>query len=383
MVSTQPQRTGWLAGDLLAGLALPGGAWERLLVSGLALDSRKVEKDYLFVALPGSQGHGLDHLSQALDKGVALILAESSADWPEEKIRRLRQSASILVADGLRPVVSEIAAKFFGHPAQGMRIAGVTGTNGKTSVSLFLAQALPETWRCAVTGTTGNGFPGSLEPATHTTPDAVEAQRILAALRSSGAKAVAMEVSSHALDQYRLAAVPFHTAVFTNLSRDHLDYHGSMRAYAAAKQRLFETPGLEMAVINTADAAGAELLSSLKGKVSTIACHQGGRSLGAEEFVRIEKLEQRPQGLQLQFSSSWGKGEINSRLLGDFNASNLILVLAVLLGWGVPMEQAIANLEKLETVPGRMQKLGGGDQPLVVVDYAHTPDALANTLSSL
>ncbi len=383
MAGAQQQYSGWLAGDLLADLGLPAGTWEQLPVSGLTLDSRKTEPGFVFLALSGSQGHGLEYLQQALDNGVSLVVAETSGNWPEHRISRQERSVPILVLDDLRRIASEIAARFYGHPARDMRIAGITGTNGKTSVSLFLAQALPEAWHCAVTGTTGNGFPGSLQPASHTTPDAVEAQHILSDLRSSGAKAVAMEVSSHALHQYRLEAVPFHTAVFTNLSRDHLDYHGSMRAYAAAKQRLFETPGLEMAVLNTDDAAGAELLSGLKGKVSTIACHRGVHALGADEFIHIESIEHRPRGLRLQFSSSWGKGEIDSRLLGDFNASNLALVLAVLLGWGVPMEQAIAGLEKLETVPGRMQKFGGGDQPLVIVDYAHTPDALAKVLAGL
>jgi UDP-N-acetylmuramoyl-L-alanyl-D-glutamate--2,6-diaminopimelate ligase len=234
-----------------------------------------------------------------------------------------------------------------------------------------------------VTGTTGNGFPGDLQPATHTTPDAVDAQRILADLLAQGAGAVAMEVSSHALDQHRLEAVPFHTAVFTNLSRDHLDYHGSMHAYATAKRRLFHTPGLQLAVINTDDEAGVELLENLKGQVRTVACHGGGRTLGADEFIRLESLQQGPRGLILELSSSWGQARIDSRLVGDFNASNLMLVLAVLLAWDVPMEEAVARLETLETVPGRMQTFGGGDLPLVVVDYAHTPDALGKALSSL
>ena len=383
MAGAQQQDTGWLAGDLLSFLGLPGGAWKQVPVAGLSMDSRGIAKDHLFLAVAGSQGHGLEHLQQALDQGASLVLAEASSGWPQERICRLKHNVPIVVMDGLRPVLSEIAARFYGHPAQDMRMAGITGTNGKTSVSLFLAQSLPEEWCCAVTGTTGNGFPGDLQPATHTTPDAVEAQRLLAGLKAAGARAVAMEVSSHALHQYRLAAVPFHTAVFTNLSRDHLDYHGSMQAYAAAKRRLFEADSLQMAVINTVDEAGAELLRQLRGGVATIACHRGGATLGADEFVCIEMLEQRPEGLHLEFSSSWGKGEINSRLLGDFNADNLALVLAMQLGWGVPMDEAIARLEKVQTVPGRMQKSGGGDQPLVVVDYAHTPDALAKTLTSL
>ncbi len=383
MAGVQQQHHGWQAGDLLADLDLPDGGWRRLPVSGLTLDSRSVDKDYLFLAVAGTRSHGLVHLQQALDNGASLILAEASPDWPQDRIRRLKCSVPILVLDGLQRMDSKIAARFHGNPAQDMRMVGVTGTNGKTSVSLFLAQALPEEWCCAVTGTTGNGFPGRLQPASHTTPDAVQAQRILADLKLAGAKTVAMEVSSHALDQYRVAAVPFHTAVFTNLSRDHLDYHGSMQAYAAAKRRLFGMQGLQLAVVNADDAAGEELLSSLKGKVTTIACYRGDSSVDAEKFIRIERMEQRSQGLYLRCSSSWGSAEINSRLLGDFNADNLMLVLGVMLGWGVPISQAVARLQCLETVPGRMQKLGGGNHPLVVVDFAHTPDALSKVLTSL
>ncbi len=383
MARAQQPDCRWLAGELLSDLCLPEGGWQNIPLSDLTLDSRQVRPGSLFLALEGSRGHGLSYLSQALDQGAALVLAEVSDQWPAENIRSLEARVPVLPVDKLGERASQIAARFFGDPAARMRMIGVTGTNGKTSVSLYLAQALPEHWRCAVTGTTGNGFPGELQPATHTTPDAVEAQRILAGLREQGAGAVAMEVSSHALDQHRLAAVPFHTAVFTNLSRDHLDYHGSMRAYAAAKQRLFDAPGLELAVINTDDDAGAALLEKLKGRVRTVACHSGGRTLGADEFIRLEALETRSQGLLLQLSSSWGLAEIHSRLLGDFNAVNLMLVLAVLLAWEVPMEDALARLERLETVPGRMQTFGGEGQPLVVVDYAHTPDALGKALSSL
>ncbi len=383
MAKAQQPESAWLAGELLSDLPLPRGGWEDRPLMGLALDSRKVQPDWLFMALQGSQGHGLTHLSQALERGASLVLAEISAALSEADILNLDASVPVLPVENLGALASGLASRFYGNPAQHMRMLGVTGTNGKTSVSLFLAQALPPSWHCAVTGTTGNGFPHDLQPATHTTPDAVEAQRILASLREQGAGAVAMEVSSHALDQHRLAAVPFHTAVFTNLSRDHLDYHGSMRAYAAAKQRLFQTPGLQLAVINTDDEVGAELLEQLEGKVRTIACHGGGRTLGADEFLRLESLQPGSRGLILEIASSWGQARVESRLVGDFNASNLMLVLGVLLGWGMPMEEAVTRLEKLKTVPGRMQTFGGGDQPLVVVDYAHTPDALGKALSSL
>jgi len=373
------------AGTLLGHLGLAPGGWEALDLSGVALDSREVAPGFLFLACGGTRSHGLEHVRDAVARGVSLVLAEPSGRWDEARIHTLSRQLQVpvLPLEGLREAASGIAARFHGEPAKGMRMIGVTGTNGKTSVTLFLAQALAGTWRCAVTGTIGNGFPGALEPSTHTTPDAVQAQRLLASLRSAGAEAVAMEVSSHALDQHRLAAVPFHTAVFTNLSRDHLDYHGSMRAYASAKQRLFRQEGLELAVLNTDDDTGAELLELVKGRVRTVACHRGGRTLGADEFVRLESLEHGDAGLRLEVASSWGRGVVESNLVGDFNATNLLLVLGVLLGWGLSMEEAVERLSRLQTVPGRMQRFGGGDRPLVVVDYAHTPDALQRALTSL
>jgi len=373
------------AGRLLGGEGLPPGAWERVVLTGLALDSRRVAPGVLFLARAGTRAHGLEHAAAAVDGGAVMILAEPDARWPVSVMADLsrRLGVPVLPLPSLSRRASAIAARFHGEPARRMRMLGVTGTNGKTSVTLFTAQALDGYRRCAVTGTVGNGFPGALAPATHTTPDAVEAQRLLAGLHAAGAQAVAMEVSSHALDQYRLEAVPFHTAVFTNLSRDHLDYHGSMRAYAAAKRRLFEWPGLQFAVIHTDDDFGAELVPALRGRVRTVACHRGGRTLGADEFVRLEGLSQGERGLVLDVASSWGRGHIRSPLVGDFNATNLLLVLGVLLSWGLTMDEAAARLEALEPVPGRMQRFGGGDRPLVVVDYAHTPDALQRALTSL
>ncbi len=373
------------AGDLLAGLKVPEERWMALPVSGVALDSREVKPGFLFLACRGHSSHGLEHLEEALARGACLVLAEPGGAWSKSRIQGVAETAAapLILLERLQEKASAIAARFHGEPASRMRMVGVTGTNGKTSVSLFLAQALPERWRCAITGTVGNGFPGALEPSTHTTPDAVQAQRLLAALEAEGARAVAMEVSSHALHQHRLEAVPFHTAVFTNLSRDHLDYHGSMRAYAAAKQRLFDREELEIAVLNTDDDTGAELVQRLQGRVRRIACHRGGHTLGAEEFVRLESLTSSDRGLRLEVATSWGRGIIDSRLVGDFNATNLMLVLGVMLGWEIPLEEAVRRLESLREVPGRMQRFGGGEKPLVVVDYAHTPDALQRALTSL
>ncbi len=375
----------WSAGELLEPWSLPEGNWRDLPLASVVLDSREAEADALFLACAGTRAHGLDHVEEAVARGAALVLAEPAGSWPAERIAALAGSLPVplLALPELSRRASAIAARFHGEPARAMRMLGVTGTNGKTSVALFLAQALTGTLRCAVTGTIGNGFPGALEPSTHTTPDAVRAQRILAALRAAGAEAVAMEVSSHALDQHRLEAVPFHTAVFTNLTREHLDYHGSMRAYAAAKRRLFHWPGLQLAVLNTDDETGAGLATELAGRVRTVACHRGGRTLGADEFVRLERLEQGDRGLRLEVATSWGRGLVESPLVGDFNATNLLLALGVLLAWEVPLETAVERLARLQPVPGRMQRFGGGDRPLAVVDYAHTPDALQRALTSL
>ncbi len=385
MALRRNEEASWRAGALLADLELPAGGWESLQLSGLALDSRRARAGHLFLACRGGHGHGLDHLQEAVARGAVLALAEPAERWGEGRIQALsrRHGISVLPCEGLRRKASGIAARFYGGAAGKMRMIGVTGTNGKSSVTLFLAQALPERWRCAVTGTLGNGFPGALEPSSHTTPDAVEAQRVLASLHDAGARAVAMEVSSHALDQHRLAAVPFHTVLFTNLSRDHLDYHGSMQAYAAAKEKLFQQESLELAVLNSDDELGGRLVRRLRGRVRTVACHRGGRTLGADEFLRLESLEQGDAGLRLKVASSWGGGVVESPLVGEFNATNLLLVLGVMLSWGVPMEEAAAALARLQPVPGRMQCFGGGAQPLVAVDYAHTPDALQRALTSL
>ena len=203
----------------------------------------------------------------------------------------------------------------------------------------------------------------------------------MADLLQAGARSVAMEVSSHALHQQRVNSVPFHTAVFTNLSRDHLDYHGSMEAYAEAKSRLFRQPGLELAVVNTDDALGWQLAQELKGKTRLVACGRAhDTSARADEYIQITGSGVAPRGLRISLDSSWGKGEIHSRLVGGFNAGNLVLVLGVLLGWDILLDEALQRLQQVYPVAGRMQCIGAGEQPLVVVDYAHTPDALEQAL---
>jgi len=374
-----------LLGDLLERL-VDVGDYGRLLIGGISLDSRDVQPGGLFMAVPGQSSHGMDHLAQALSLGAVAILAEPDDRWGRARLAEAagRLKVPLFLLSGLREKAGVVAARFFGHPGQVVRVVGVTGTNGKTSVCHFLAHALAQRIPSGLLGTLGNGRLGDLRPATHTTPDAVEVQAELARQAGVGVKAVAMEVSSHALDQGRVSGVPFHTAVFTNLTHDHLDYHGSMEAYAEAKARLFRRQGLMNAVINVDDPFGARLLHEIGARVNVVACSmQGPSPLVADRFVQAQRVEPGVDGLRISFDSSWGAGEIQARVLGRFNAHNLLLTLAVLLAWDMPLGPALQALQELQPVPGRMNLLGGSGQPRVVVDYAHTPDALAQVISSL
>jgi UDP-N-acetylmuramoyl-L-alanyl-D-glutamate--2,6-diaminopimelate ligase len=264
---------------------------------------------------------------------------------------------------------------------------GVTGTNGKTSCSHWIAQACTACGaRTAVVGTLGAGFPGKLDAGVNTTPDAILLHRSLARLRDEGAQGVAMEATSIGLEQGRVNGVAFGAALFTNLSRDHLDYHGDMESYARAKQRLFETPGLKHAVLNLDDVQGVHLARSLAGRVSRAgySCFAGvAAKAGLEGYVEAHAIEVSPAGIRFELKSSWGEALVESPLLGRFNVSNLLGVAATMLVSGVPFARAVAALADLRPVTGRMQRLGGAGKPLVVVDYAHSPDALEKVLVTL
>jgi len=297
-------------------------------------------------------------------------------------------SASVLVVavPELTAQAGFIADRFFGAPSARLAVTGITGTNGKTTSAWLLAAALSASGRsCAYLGTLGSGLPGHVVAGTHTTPDAVTLHRQLAGLRDAGALAVAMEVSSHALDQQRCNGVRFQVAVFTNLSRDHLDYHGDMQAYAAAKSALFDWPTLTARVINVDDPLGLELAA--RAPPGTMLIVTGRRSdpatrVPGARFIRAARCVHEPRGLVVSLETSWGAAQLHSGLLGDFNVDNLLTVLGVLLASGQQLEPACALLAGCEAPPGRMQLAGGGDQPLAIVDYAHTPDALENALKA-
>jgi UDP-N-acetylmuramoyl-L-alanyl-D-glutamate--2,6-diaminopimelate ligase len=383
----QPRPPAMEARTTLAGL-LEGIAQvpRDVALTDLTLDSRTASHGGLFLACRGIASHGLEHVERALLAGVSAVAWEPAPGVPDPD---LPESVVSVRVPALGRHVGRIADRFFGSPSAGLRIAAITGTNGKTTVAWLLAQAFSAVGRPAgYSGTLGFGPVGSLEPATHTTPDCVTVHRQLSHLRAAGVHTLGMEVSSHALAQERVSGVRFDTALFTNLSRDHLDYHQTMEAYGEAKARLFGWPGLNHRVINVNDAFGRRLCEQLPASASyTAVCAVPGDRGNAVDatrgnrFVHATGVAAVTGGLQIGFDSSWGSGRLSSRLIGEFNAENLLLALATMLLWEVPASQAIAALESSAAPPGRMETFGDGVRtPLVVVDYAHTPDALAKAL---
>ncbi len=352
-------------------------------VNGVTLDSRQVRPGYLFIACRGLRSRGHDFIADAVAKGAVAVVYEIAAGEPPSLPLFLGGVPQIPVVD-LAQRAGLIAERFFGEPSRDLFMVGITGTNGKTSCSHYLAQCLhSEASPCGVIGTVGNGLVGMLRSGTHTTPDAVSLHAELAQLRESGARSVVMEASSHALDQGRVNAVAFDVALFTNLTRDHLDYHADMAAYGAAKQRLFHRPGLRYAVVNGDDAFGREILATLRPEVMGVSYGLEGAVAAAIPHVQARVLRLDAEGMQLSVRSPWGEGEVRVPLLGRFNASNVLAVLATLLIMDTGFAEALRRLARLQAVAGRMQCFGGGSAPRVVIDYAHTPDALEQALTAL
>lgn len=347
----------------------------------LRSDSRKIQAGDTFIAYQGEYADGRDYIAAAIDQGASFVYWDSEGDFqwqpewkvPNQGIPQLRQQAGIL------------ASEAYGNVVQSLNIIGVTGTNGKTSITQCVAQAidfLEHCSACAIIGTVGNGYFGQLEESTHTTPDAVSLQTLLRSFQQSGASHIAMEVSSHGLHQYRVNGVPFRTAIFTNLTRDHLDYHHDMQAYGESKARLFYWNGLQHAIINADDEFGASLLKDLKNndsgslKVYSYGFHH-------EADVRIVELLFGLQGMHITLETPWGKAGVQTRLLGRFNAQNFAASLAALCVNGYDFQAALMALAEIRPATGRMDCLMGENQPLIVVDYAHTPDALEKALTTL
>lgn len=347
-------------------------------VTGVSSDSRGIKAGDCFLALKGENQDGRNYIRDVIAKGASAILVDEGHGYQLDD-----SSIPIFHVPKLVDKLGEIAARFYQRPSEQVTMVGVTGTNGKTSTSQFIAMAMKmHQISCGVVGTLGFGFPEQLLPTTHTTANALVLQQQLAAMQQQGAKVIAMEVSSHALEQGRTNGVAFDIAIFTNLTRDHLDYHGTMENYANAKRKLFYAPGLKYAVINTDDDFGLALAQELKNKITVYGYGLQVRDASIPTMT-AHHIHLNHKGLSAKISSPFGEGQLKSKLLGRFNLSNLLAVLTTLQLLNVPFEASLEYLAALQTVPGRMQVFGGGKLPLVVVDYAHTPDALMQVLIAL
>ncbi len=347
--------------------------------TSITSDSRQVKAGALFLAYPGEKNDGRHYISQAIESGATAILWEKEgfhwdANWQVHNVG----------ISHLKQQVGRIAAEYFQYPSEHLTMIGVTGTNGKTSVSQWLAQCLASLGqKTAVLGTIGNGFvsaqPEMLADATNTTPDAILLQGMLSDFVSQKADAVVMEVSSHGLEQGRVNGVVFDIAVLTNLTRDHLDYHVTMEAYAAAKQKLFAWEGLGFAILNADDDFGKVLVGVLKSQEKPYITY----GFAGNANIYATNLQLHDTGLSMCVTTPQGVAEVTAAVLGRFNAYNLLAVLATLLALDVGLDDAVIAIAQIKPVQGRMQKFGGVRLPLVVIDYAHTPDALEKVLTTL
>jgi UDP-N-acetylmuramoyl-L-alanyl-D-glutamate--2,6-diaminopimelate ligase len=382
-MSAMPHRLG----DLLEGIAAQDAITQAgdIVVRGLSLDSRRVHAGDAFFALRGSTSHGIEFAPTAMAHGASVVLGEAPAPAAFSGLGTRdsglgKAVVPVVWIGGLHAQVSEIAARFFARPSASLHVIGVTGTNGKTSIVQLLASALQNLdARAATIGTLGAGLVGAVREGERTTPDAISVQALLAEFRDAGASHVAMEVSSHAVAQGRVNAVAFEVAAFTNLTRDHLDYHGTMQAYGAAKAKLFAWPGLRAAVINIDDAFGLELVAALP--PSVLGLRYGIDNGNAD--VAASAVRTSGDGLSFHLRTPWGEGEVATALLGRFNVANLLAVAGCLGALGFTFTQIHNALTRSKPVVGRMNRLGGGATALIVIDYAHTPDALEQALQNL
>ncbi|MGE5490516.1 MAG: UDP-N-acetylmuramoyl-L-alanyl-D-glutamate--2,6-diaminopimelate ligase [Actinomycetota bacterium] len=344
--------------------------------TGVADDSRQVRPGDLFVAYPGDLADGRRYIADAVAKGACAVLWQPGNDFAWDSAWRVPQVA----ADGLRPLAGPLAHEVCGFPTEHLSLVAVTGTNGKTTISQWVGRAHPK--KCAIVGTLGAGFPGEMTDTGFTTPEATTLMRWLQEFRSQGAEACALEASSIGIEEGRMNGARVDVAIFTNCTRDHLDYHGTMEAYAAAKVKLFTWPRLRTAVINLDDDLGREILAkTTASKVLPYTIGDGHHDIPG--VIRAENLVATPEGQRFTLVAPNGRAVVETRVVGRYNVSNLLAVAGVLVDAGVSAAEAARCLARLQPPPGRMERVGGEGEPLVVVDYAHTPDALENALKAL
>lgn len=342
--------------------------------TAIASDSRKVKKGALFLAYPGEAADGRDYIADAIEKGASAVLWEPEGfTW--DPAWQVDNNPVV----NLKHHVGEIADQYYASPSKKMRVVGVTGTNGKTSVTQWLGQCYNYLdSKTAVIGTLGNGLPDNLIPTLNTTPDALLLQEMMAGYVAEAVETVAMEVSSHGINQGRVNGVQFDIAVLTNLSRDHLDYHGSFEKYAAVKKRLFLKEELTHVVLNSDETFGDEIKLGLAEREIDVLTY--GIKSGD---VRATKVTVANGRIQFYVTSRYGQADVSANLIGHFNVYNVLAVLSTLLVSGVSLVDAVQAVACIKPISGRMEQFGGGHLPLVVVDYAHTPDALKNVLQAL
>ncbi|MFZ7223181.1 UDP-N-acetylmuramoyl-L-alanyl-D-glutamate--2,6-diaminopimelate ligase [Avibacterium avium] len=346
----------------------------------MTLDSRSAKTGCLFVAIKGHQTDGRNYIPQAIANGASAVLFE--ADFAQQHLTvKMEQGIPLIAYYALPEHLSAIAGAFYGDPSHQLTLVGVTGTNGKTTVAQLVAQ-----WanllghKSAVMGTIGNGLLGQIKEATNTTGSAIEIQSTLAEFVQAGADFAAIEVSSHGLVQHRVEALKFAVAIFTNLSRDHLDYHHTMENYAAAKFRLFNELDCQHKVINADDPVGEQWLQQLPDAIA-VSC-KADYQPSHKQWLKAEQVQFHNQGAIIHFTSSWGKGELHSPLIGAFNVSNLLFAFASLLALGYSLDELCQSAGQLQGVCGRMERLNAANQATAIVDYAHTPDALEKALQA-
>jgi len=352
-------------------------------VKGLALDSRHVEQGFVFVALEGGFDHGLAYAEAAIGRGAVAVLCDAQHDqYCQQILSKIMTMAVCVPVKNLQSKLGFLSNKFYRSPSEKLFVSGVTGTDGKTSVSHFIAQAMNSSdTPAAVIGTLGNGLIDQLDESSHTTPDIFSLNNMLSQFKLQGATSAVMEVSSHGLDQDRVQGINFDAAVLTNLTRDHLDYHGDIESYKQAKKKLFIENDDRSLVLNIDDAFGCEMFSEF-GDKRTVWLY-GLNELQAKQsklFAYANHVENKPEGMKFMLVSSHGSAEVNLGLIGEFNIYNALACFCVLLQSGMNFNYAIKRIEKLQTVTGRMEVVSKVDKPTIVIDYAHTPEALSQAL---